>query len=379
MSKALAPLLSPAEFVGLDGVTHLCSGGEGPWLVCQSQIYKEFARLTSDGHAGREQVYERAECCRRRMGELWQVPGQRVAFMPHAAEAMNWLARGLEWRAGDNIVTTSLEFPSVAYAWKRLRAAGVEVRRVRHTNWTVGEEALLDACDRHTRVLAVSQVSYLSGECLNVERLSSALRATDTLLAVDATHASGVIKVPAAFTDLCVSSAYKWMLGTHGVAPCYMSPRMEARCADSCFGWHNLDIDDRDAAMLAEDIPLKSMPQRLEPGNPAMLAIMFLHRALGVLLEIGAQRIEDHARELALRVNRGLQELGCAVISPSAKAQRSGNTCFLVADPAALRDQLAEQRVLVWGDHSRVRVSTHLYNASHDVEQFLRVMAGLKG
>ena len=30
------------------------------------------------------------------MGELWRVPSDRIAFMPSAAEGMNWLARGVE-------------------------------------------------------------------------------------------------------------------------------------------------------------------------------------------------------------------------------------------------------------------------------------------
>ena len=50
------------------------------------------------------------------MGQLWDVPVERIAFMLSAAEGMGWLARGLDWREGDNVVTTNLEFPSVAYA-----------------------------------------------------------------------------------------------------------------------------------------------------------------------------------------------------------------------------------------------------------------------
>ena len=126
----IEPLISPDQFVGLEGVTHLCTGGEGPWLKAQKAVYAEFARWKSAGHDGREEIYARGERCRSRMGELWRVPPERIAFMPSAAEGMNWLARGLDWREGDNVVTTNLEFPSVAYAWKDLRAHGVEVRLV---------------------------------------------------------------------------------------------------------------------------------------------------------------------------------------------------------------------------------------------------------
>ena len=88
----IEPLISPDQFVGLEGVTHLCTGGEAPWLKAQEAVYMEFARLKSAGHDGREEIYARGERCRSRMGELWRVPSDRIAFMPSAAEGMNWLA-----------------------------------------------------------------------------------------------------------------------------------------------------------------------------------------------------------------------------------------------------------------------------------------------
>lgn len=368
-------LLSPEAFVGLEGVTHLCTGGESPWLKAHEEVYAEFARLKSGGDEGRRLVYARGEACREKLGRLWGVPARRVAFMPSAAEGMSWLARGLEWQPGDNVVTTNLEFPSVAYAWRNLRELGVEVRMVEHRNWEVGEEDLLAAVDERTRVLAVSQVSFYTGQNLNIEQLSGGLKGKDTLLAVDATHASGVVQVGAGLADLCVSSSYKWMLATHGVAPCYLSERAEERTGESAFGWHNLAVWPAQRAERHPEVDLKPMPEKLEPGNPAMVVVMFLDRALGVLLELGMERIEVHARNLSEYIDAGLQKAGRTVISPSRRAGRSGNTCFLAEDAKGVQQQLAKHQVLVWGEFGRVRVSGHLYNSSGDVERFLDALA----
>ncbi|MBI4531487.1 MAG: aminotransferase class V-fold PLP-dependent enzyme [Candidatus Latescibacteria bacterium] len=371
----IGPLLSPTEFIGLDGITHLCTGGEAPWLNAQAEVYAEFARLKSAGYPGRKEIYARGERCRTRMGQLWGVPSERIALMPSAAEGMNWLSRGLDWRAGDNIVTTNLEFPSVAYAWSLLRRQGVEVRMVPHQNWIVSEADLLGAVDGRTRVLAVSHVSFYTGQCLNIARLADGVRSKGTLLAVDATHSSGVLRVPAGLTDLTVSSSYKWMLATHGVAPCYLSNRAEAQTETTCFGWHNLDIWPKQGAERYPDVDVKLMPERLEPGNPAMVVVMFLDQALEVLLRVGVDRIENHARDLSELVSAGLEQLGYTVISPKFRAGRSGNTCFLVEDAKGMEDRLTDRGVLCWGEYGRVRVSTHLYNGSADVEQFLKVLA----
>jgi len=373
----IEPLLSPEAFVGLEGVTHLCTGGEAPWLKAQEGVYAEFARRKSEGDEGRRKIYARGESCRQKVGKLWGVPARRVAFMPSAAEGMSWLARGLDWRAGDNVVTTNLEFPSVAYAWRNLKDRGVEVRMVKHRDWEVREEDLLNAADGRTRVLAVSQVSFYTGQNLDIERLAAGLKGKDTLLAVDSTHASGVVRVPAGAADLCVSSSYKWMLATHGVAPCFLSERAEARLSESCFGWHNLAVWPAQRAERHAEVGVKPMPEKLEPGNPAMAVVMFLDQALEVLLGIGIERIEAHARDLAERVSSGLQKAGHPVISPQRWPARSGNTCFLADDAKGVQQRLAQHQVLVWGEYGRVRVSGHLYNSSEDVGRFLAALAQL--
>lgn len=369
------PLLDPQMFNGLENTTHLCVGGEAPWLKRHDDVYARFVNNKTTGFSGREQSLALSESCRDKLGRLWNVPAQRIAFMPSAAEGMAVLSRGLDWQPGDNIVTTNLEFPSVGYAWRNLREQGVEVRMVPHDNWLVREEDLLAAVDKRTRVLAVSQVSFYTGQHLDVEQLAGGLKNHDTLFALDATHASGVMQVPAQLTDLCVSSAYKWMLGTHGVAATYLSERAEALTTQTAFGWRNLEVWKQPSAELEAEVDVAPMPKRLEAGNSATVVILFLNAALELLLEIGADRTQAHARDLSEQVSAGLTRLGRTVISPSERHRRSGNTCFLAEDFVGLREQLEKRNVLVWSDVGRVRVSTHLYNSSQDVELLMDALA----
>ena len=243
----------------------------------------------------------------------------------------------------------NLEFPSVAYNWRNVREQGVELRLVPHRDWLVREEDLLAAVDERTRVLAVSQVSFYTGQNLDVEQLADGLAGSDALLAVDATHAAGAVAVPAACTDLCVSSCYKWLLATHGVAPCYLSQRAEAQVRSTAFGWRNLAVWPAQGAVRAPDADEKPMPDKMEPGNPAMVAVLYLDYALGRLLDVGIERIEEHNRDLSEQISAGLERLGRQVISPSERSQRSGNTCFADDDAHGLCEALADRGVLVWG------------------------------
>lgn len=370
------PLIPSEEFVGLDGVTHLCTGGEAPWLKSQEEVYTRFSRLKSAGYAGRNEIYDIGEICRDRMGSLWHVPPSRVAFMSAAAEGMSLLARGMDWRQGDNVVTTNLEFPSVAYAWKNLVEKGVEIRMIPHRDWRVYEDDLLGAVDDRTRILAVSQVSFYTGQNLDLLRLSEA-REKGVLLAVDATHASGVVDVRADLTDMTVSSSYKWMLATHGVAPCYLSEHAEHQTRASSFGWHNLAVWPAQGAERHSEVDEKPMPELLEPGNPAMLVVMHLERALERLQALGIQQVQNHARDLSELVSEGLEATGSTVISPTERSARSGNTCFQADDAKGVENRLAEHDVLAWGEFGRVRISTHVHNSRKDVERLLDVLPGI--
>ena len=371
----IEPLVPAEEFFGLDDMTHLCAGGEAPWLKRQLDVYERFAELKSSSYDGRETIFDHGENCRKKIGKLWGVQPHRVSFLPTAADGMGLIARGLDWRPGDNIVTTNLEFPSVAYAWKDVaKKMDVEVRLVPHRNWRVHEEDLLDNVDERTRVLAVSQVSFYTGQNLDVQLLADSLKDTETLLSVDSTHASGVIDVPANATDICVSSSYKWLLATHGVAPCYLSEKAEHKIRTTCFGWHNLQVWPPQDAERTINVDELGMPQKFEPGNPPMVIIMFLDKALDLLLKVGIDKIQTHARDLSQEVNIGLNKLGLDTISPIERHRQSGNTSFLSVNARKISTQLANKNIYVWGEYGRVRISTHLYNKSEDVSHLLSAL-----
>ena len=156
-----------------------------------------------------------------------------------------------------------------------------------------------------------------------------------------------------------------------------MSERAEEQIQATAFGWRNLAVWPEQGAERALDAPEKPMPEKMEPGNPSMISVLYLDHALGRLLEVGIDRIEDHNRDLAERITVGLEGLGQKVISSAARLHRSGNTCFVTADAHGLCEGLAERGVLVWGDHERVRVSGHLYNDSDDVDCLLVALEDL--
>ncbi len=127
-----APLLPRSEFVGLEAedVTHLCTGGEAPWLRSHDGACRRFGELKSGGMAGRDAIFGVYQRAKARVATRLGIASARVAFLAHASEGLNQAVGAVDWRPGDNAVVADVEFPSLLVPLGRLRDAGVEVRVV---------------------------------------------------------------------------------------------------------------------------------------------------------------------------------------------------------------------------------------------------------
>ncbi len=322
--------------------------------------------------AGREEIFRVYARAKERVAARLGVPAARVAFLAHASEGLNQAVRAVDWRPGDNAVFADLEYPSLVYPVVGLRDRGVEPRVVRAIGHYLSMDALAAAVDTRTRLILVSQVSFLTGQRLDLARCAELARSRGAWLAVDATHAFGVVPVPAGICDFVVSSCYKWVLATHGVGVFAYDPARVGELAPATLGWHSVGRRLGSSDPLA--MPLREDAARLEAGNPALLPVFVLDNALARTEALDPAEVERHAQTLGGALITGLLERGRKVITPEAPAERAGNVCFLEDDGAALASRLAQRGVLVWGGDGRIRVSAHLYNDAADVEAFFAAL-----
>lgn len=368
-------LISPREFIGLEDITHLCVGGEAPMLKSHLGAVERFFADKALGEAARERMEETTGRCKQKLGRLLGVSPQNIALLATSSEGINVLVYGLKWHEGDNVVVCDVEFPSDVLPWTRLQERGVEVRVVRNRNWFVAPADLERAMDARTRVVAVSDVSYFTGQRLPVKELSKMVRPTNALLCVDATHSAGAMRVEARCADILVSSCYKWLLGTHGVAVFYWDPERVPDLEPPFLGWHSgVSIPDWNAPM---EITLRPGAERFEAGNLGFISIYILENALDRILDIGIPAIERYVLHLSGLVRNGLDRLGFELMTPSAADQRAGNVCFMTTHIQEIMSWLAQRDIFVWGAYAgvgRIRVSTHLYNSEEDVERLLGVL-----
>jgi len=370
--------VSTDEFAGLETVVHLAAGGESPMLLSHQEVFHEFMKDKAKGEPARALLEEALVRTTEKCAQLMSVESRDVTFLGSASDGINAVLYGLDWNAGDNVVIADVEFPSGVFPWTGLQQAGVEIRIVKHRQWVVDPADIESMVDERTRIVLVSHVSMSTGQRIDIKRLSEFTRPTQARLVIDATHALGVVTVDAALADVVVSSCYKWLLGVHGAAVFYWNRDTFPELQVPFLGWNSVSKSGGWQQPL--EFALKEGTHRFQPGNPCFLGLYLLENALDRLLVLGKDNIEQHALGLSGQLHSAVSGLGYDVMTPAATSERAGNICIASDRIVEIADSLAGQGVLVWGTYAsaeRLRISTHVYNSSADIDSCVSALAGL--
>jgi cysteine desulfurase/selenocysteine lyase len=235
--------------------------------------------------------------------------------------------------------------------------------------WVLSEDDLLAACDQSTRLVYVSQVNALTGQHLDLEKLSAGLEGKRAALMVDASHAFGAVPLRGDLSDFLVTACYKFALGIHEGILCW-NRRRQPDFAPGGAGWSSATPGETPA-----DYVMKPDARRFEYGNAGHLGAYLLRESLAYLESFGIEAIAAHNRMLAEELIARLTHLGLEVMTPAGAAKHAGNVCFRCPDqgpdPEAVMRRAAEEAILIWSDNGRVRLSVHLFTTEEDVETFL--------
>ena len=313
---------------------------------------------------------------RGRLAELVSVGPESIAFTKNTTSGLGLVAAGLDWEAGDNVVGVDREFPANIYPWMGLQRKGVELRLYRAEHGRLDVKALVQLCDRRTRVLAISAVQFWSGFRADLAALSVALKGRDVLLVVDAMQAVGAMRMDLATTrvDFLCAGAHKWLLGPIGAGFAYVGPRMMERLTPVPIGADSVLHDEE---YFAYDLTLKPDARRFEEASPNYPGILGMGAAVNLLLRAGPSGVEDVVLRLADRLRAELPSRGYElVLKPRLPSERSGVVSFRHPRmvPAELHTRLREAGVIISLRSDFLRASPHYYNSDEDLDRLLEAL-----
>ena len=303
-----------------------------------------------------------------------------VVFTANSTEALNIAINGTIHR-GDHVISTDCEHNSVLRPLYRLEEErGVELDFV-----PADRQGRVDYSDferlmrPNTRAVVCTHCSNLTGNVMDLARISDIAHRHGALLLVDASQTAGTVPIhmEALGVDVLCFTGHKGLMGPQGTGGLCIRPGVEI--APWKVGGSGVHSYDRHHPM--------EYPTRLEAGTLNSHGIAGLSAALDVILERGVEDIQRAEHALMQRFYEGVRDIpGVTVYGDFSAPER----CAIVAlnirdyDSSAVSDELTVtygiatrpgahcaprmHKALGTTEQGAVRFSFSFYNTEQEVD-----------
>jgi len=343
-----------AAFPVLDQVAYLNAGTNGPLArsTVEAMLAEELVDLTR-GRGG-EPYFSRALGLRDEVraelaSQLGAEPNQ-VSLTRSTTDGCNIVLAGLDLGPEDEVVTSDVEHFGLIGP---LRASGARVV-------TAPEDKIVEAVTDRTRLVAISHVSWVTGNSLDPGRVKAE---TGLPLLVDGAQSAGVMPVRASDFDYYAVSCQKWLCGPDVTGALVVALPDELRVAlPSYFA----QLEHRPDGSY---VPREGA-ERFDSGWIGTPSLAGLSAALDVHPEWRFERVA----EMAAKCRTALEQRFEVVTKPG----QAGLVTFRpTSDPTGLVDKLRGAGVIVRELPGRnlIRVSCGYWTSDDDLERLLGGLA----
>lgn len=380
-APALAlPEIRAGEFPWTDGTVYLNNASIGPLPERTRLALEEFNRRRAAPFRlpDRDLFALLAESRRLAAGLIGAAP-EEIGLTVNTGFGLSVAARALPLRPGEIVLVSDREFPANVYPWLRLAETGVVTELVPTTEAGWPDEArLLERLrDPRVRVLAVSLVQFSSGYRVSLERLSAAARESSAFLVVDAIQGVGQIPVDLSRTpvDVLACGGQKWLLSPWGSGFMYVRRELIPTLSPAVTGWLAFEGTDDLTRLTSYDDTLRADARRFELMTLPYQDFAGFNASVGLLLDVGIERIRAHLQALHRPVLEWADRTGTRIASPRDE-RGSGILCLAPPGVEDAHRRLKKARVVCSVREGAIRLSPHLYNTVAEMERVVEVLEG---
>ncbi len=371
--------LRQREFPVAHGKIFLAHAGVCP-LPCR--VANAIAECARQGTFGDQETFmlHRLDDARKLAAQLLNCQSDEVALVGPTSLALSFVAAGLNFRKGDNILVYYDDYPSNVYPWMALAARGVEVRLLNTRGLGVIRPMdVMGQVDENTRLVALASCHFIVGFRLEHQAIGKFLREREILFCLDAIQTLGAFPTTVENVDFLAADAHKWLLGPCGAGILYVRRELQEKLNPPINGWHNV----RSPNFVAqEQIIFRSGAVKYEAGTHNLIGLVGLIAAMELALEIGVDNISAELLRKRAWLVPALQVKGFTVLNAD---EKTGNASGIVSfyqngkDLAALNQKLADAGIVASLRTNRagrnyIRLSPHFYNTDEELQRTLELL-----
>lgn len=318
--------------------------------------------------------WETTEEARSLIAKKIGVQAKEIFFIQNTSMGLNFVAKALGLKTGDNVIVSDMEFPSNIYPWLNLEREGVEVRIVRTVNGKILPEEIKKHIDAHTRAVSVSWVIAANGSVTDIETMGEICRNKKITYIIDGIQGLGQIPISLKeiHCDFFISGFFKWMMGPDGIGFVYIKQEILDQLEYPWLGWAGM----KDKFNYSEfKVDVFDGAKRYETGNMNFSALCGLVSCLK-FTDGWEESIRHRICELSGYLRDKLDETdGVNILSD--RTTLSGITLFTSDHIEELSKDL-KTAGYKFSTRGGIRVSVHFYNCFEEIEEFIRIVKNVR-
>ncbi len=329
----------------------------------------------------RDKYVEMRESLRAKAARLLRTTPDEIAVTRNTSEGSNIIVKGVDLKAGDEVIITDHNHPSNGDSWKvRARRDGFVVKSLPTPVPARSAEELLSGIERaitpRTRVITVTHVTSTTGVLYPAREIAALARRRGIWMHLDGAQTFGCLDVDlkSIGCDSYSTSAHKWLMGPLEAGLLFVRAERIAELWPSIVtaGW---------TETLKGARKFEVFGQRDDPR------VVALEASLDFIELIGMANVEARTRALATRAKTALRAIPNVEMKTSMEPQLCGGVVkFKLRNMPTKQayDTLWERhRIAIastpTGDSEGLRFSPHIYNSTEQIDRAVAAVKELAG
>ncbi len=386
MSQKIDIERARAETPGVDRVVHLnnCGAGLMPSAVLDAVI--GHLRLEADigGYEAEDKVEAEIEHCYDAVAALLNCHRDEIAVVENATVGWDMAFYGMNFAAGDRILTAAAEYASNYIAYLQIaKNTGAEIVVV--PNDEAGQldvRALENLIDAKTKLISITHVPTGSGLVNPAAEVGRVARAAGVPYLLDACQSAGQMPLDVAEIgcDVLSATSRKFLRGPRGVGFLYIRREMLDRLEPPFLDLRAATWTTRDSFEMRPDA------RRFENWENFVAGKIGMGVAVDYAMQWGLTAIEERIQRLATAIRDGLERLPGVVVHDPGR-NKCGIVSFTIGDidPFEVKARMAAAGINITTSSAastRIdmedrnlalvnRLGVHYYNSEEELDRLL--------
>jgi selenocysteine lyase/cysteine desulfurase len=346
------------------------------------RVADAISKCANEGTLGDQEAFmlHRLNDARKLSAQLLNCSAEEIALVGPTSLALSFIAAGLSFRKGDNILIYHDDYPSNVYPWMALAARGVQVRLLNTRGLGVIRPIdVIGQVDENTKLVALASCHFIGGYRIEIEKIGKFLRERGILFCVDGIQTVGAFPTTVEHVDFLAADAHKWLLGPCAAGILYVRRDLQEKLNPPIYGWHNVKSPN---FVAQEKIEFRNDARKFEAGTHNLLGLTGLIAAMEMILEIG---VENIAAELARKrawFAPAIAAKGFSVLNLDAKPENAGSITTIFQpgkDLTPIHKKLADAGIASSLRADRkgqnyIRFSPHFYNTDAELQRVVELL-----